>query len=335
VSGFALVDVHDAAQFAPWFALHDRAGRLASGEDEGWLEEEWRARAGDDSAPIHDRLYRLGPLDAPLGVANAEYNDYDNRHLARAELYVDPPWRRRALGTALLGALEDEIRSRGRSTLAVRVLVAPQGGAGAAARGFAAARGYRHAATAVRRAWPLPRPPAELDALEARWRARAGTYRIISSVGPTPEEHLGERARLCGLIATAVPDAGVRAEPERWDAARVRELEAHAEALGRHLVVALACDPSSGRPVGYSEVSVSRRAPSSAYQWGTLVEPAHRGRGLAGLMKCAAVRALSEVSPATRRVVTENDARNTAVIAMNEALGFRVVGEHLTFVRDL
>lgn len=335
MSTLARVDVHDAAQFAAWFDLYSRAWRLASGDDEGWLAEEWRARAGDDTAPIFDCLYRLGPADAPTGVANAEYNDYDNRHLARAEFYVEPTQRRRGVGAALLAALEDEVRARGRTTLAVRVLVPPEGSAGSVARAFAAAHGYRLAATSIRRAWHLPRPPGELDALEARWRDRAGDYRTLSYVGPTPDALVDERARLAGLIATAVPDAGVRNEAERWDAPRVRELEAHAEAMGRHLIVALARDPSSGRLVGFSELTVSRARPSTAYQWGTLVEPAHRGRGLAGLMKIAAVHALGAISPATTRVVTENDARNAPVVAMNEALGFQVVGKNLTFAKDL
>lgn len=334
MSGLARVEVADRAAFDAWFALYDRAFRLASGDDEGWLAEEWRARAGDDSAPVHDRLYRLGPPEAPIGVAHAEYNEFDNRHLARAGLFVDPARRRAGVGTALLAGLAEEVRSRGRTTLLVRVLVAPGGEAAATARAFARATGLRPTTTAVRRAWSVP-PSAELDALDARWAARSAGYEVVAYCGPTPEELLEERARLAALIGSAVPDQGVGAEPERWDGARVRALEADVEAMGRQFVVALARERASGRLVGFSEVTVSRRRPATAYQWGTLVEPAHRRFGLAARLKVAAARALAAASPATTRILTENDARNAPVVAMNEALGFAVVAENLSFAADL
>lgn len=334
MSGLARVEVADGAAFDAWCALYRRAHRLASGGDEGWLAEEWRARAGDEAAPVHDRLYRLGPPDAPLGVAHAEYNEFDNRHLARAGLFVDPARRRAGVGTALLAGLREEVRDRGRTTLLVRVLVAPGSDAASAARGFARAVGLRHTMTALRRAWTLP-SGAALDALDARWAARSGGYEVVAYCGPTPDDLLEERARLAGLIGSAVPDQGVGAEPERWDGARVRALEADVESMGRNFVVALARERASGRLVGFSEVTVSRRRPASAYQWGTFVEPAHRRHGLAGRLKVAAARALGDASPATTRILTENDARNAPVAAMNEALGFAVVAENLSFATDL
>ncbi len=333
MSGLARVDVDDGPAFSAWVECYDRAQRHASGADEGWLPEEWRARARDDAAPIHSRLYRLGPAGSPDAVAVAEYNGLDNVRLAQTELYVDPARRRRGLGTALLSGLVDEVGALGRDTLMVRALVAPASEAARAALAFADARGLAHTSTSLRRVWDLD--PATLARLEDRRRARARGYEVLIVVGPTPAALLEERARLAGLIAGAVPDAGAGASEQRWDPARVRDLERHVADLGRRLVVALAREGSSGRLVGFCEVTVSRSRPRTAYQWGTFVEPEHRERGVASWMKVAAARALLAVSPATTRLLTENDARNAPVIAMNESLGQRVVAENLVFVATL
>ena len=50
---------------------------------------------------------------------------------------------------------------------------------------------------------------------------------------------------------------------------------------------------------------------------------AYRGRGLAKLAKAATIRWARE--DGLRRIVTENDAENAAMIAVNEWLGYRVV----------
>ncbi|HQU26297.1 MAG TPA: GNAT family N-acetyltransferase [Acidimicrobiales bacterium] len=332
-SALARVAVEDGPAFVAWVDCHDRAHRDASGTAESWLAEEWRARAGDDAAPVHSRLYRLGPAESPDAVAVAEYNDLDDPRLARAELFVDPARRRRGHGTALLAGLVEQVRALGRDTLMVRVLVIPGGEAARAALAFAGARGLTHTSTSVRRVWDLD--PGALGALVARGRTRAVGYEVLTLDGPTPQALLAERARLAGLIAGSVPDAGAGAHEERWSSDRVRDLERHVATMGRRLVVALARERASGRLVGFSEVTVSRARPRTAYQWGTFVEPDHRGRGVAGSMKVAAARALVAVSPATTRIVTENDARNAPVIAMNEALGFRVSAENLVFVATL
>ena len=334
MSPLARVGADDGPAFDAWFECYDRAQRDASGSDEGWLAEEWRARAGDDTAPVHSRLYRLGPVGSPDAVAAVEYNDLDDARLAIAELYVEGPRRRRGLGTALLAGLVDEVRALGRDTLMVRVLVVPGGEAASAALGFAGARGLAHTSTAVRRVWDLD-DTDRLAGLEARGRDRARGYAVLVLDGPTPAALLAERARLAGRIAGDVPDAGAGAREEHWDPARVRDLERHVAAMGRRLVVAVARDRANGRLVGFSEVTVSRTRPRTAYQWGTFVEPEHRGRGVATWMKAAAARALVAASPATSRIVTENDARNAPVIAMNEALGFRVTAESLVFVAGL
>src|SRR3712207_7186814 len=44
---------------------------------------------------------------------------------------------------------------------------------------------------------------------------------------------------------------------------------------------------SSGKVVGYTEIRVPSHHPGRAYQWGTLVDPAHRGHRLGIALKAA------------------------------------------------
>ena len=104
---------------------------------------------------------------------------------------------------------------------------------------------------------------------------------------------------------------------------RVREHERLAEAQDRTLFFAAALH--DGRMVAYTEMVVPRGLPETAYQDGTLVVPEHRGRRLGALVKLAALRELSAASPGTRRISTWNAESNRPMVAVNEALGYRVV----------
>jgi len=132
-----------------------------------------------------------------------------------------------------------------------------------------------------------------------------------------------------------VPDAGYGLEEERWDAARLRGHEARTHEMGRDLLVAVARERSSGELVGFSELSVSRERPGTAYQWDTLVARAHRGHRLGGLLKVATMRLLEAGGYETHQIMTSNNERNVAMIAVNEALGARPSGGIVTWRKRL
>jgi RimJ/RimL family protein N-acetyltransferase len=132
-----------------------------------------------------------------------------------------------------------------------------------------------------------------------------------------------------------VPDAGYGAEEERWDEARVRHHERETDDMGRDLLVAVARHRPSGELVGYSELTVSREAPATAYQWDTLVVRTHRGHRLGALMKIATMQELEKGGYLTRRIMTSNNSLNTAMIAVNEALGFYPTGGIVTWHKAL
>jgi GNAT superfamily N-acetyltransferase len=63
----------------------------------------------------------------------------------------------------------------------------------------------------------------------------------------------------------------------------------------------------------------------------TGVMPSHRGRGLARLVK-EQLHALA-ASRGARALVTDNEARNTGILAVNRALGYQRIGGELRLIR--
>ena len=59
-------------------------------------------------------------------------------------------------------------------------------------------------------------------------------------------------------------------------------------------------------------------------QWGTQVARAHRGHRLGMAVKCAQVRLVQQTCPDKTYLATSNSETNAPMVAINEALGFRV-----------
>jgi hypothetical protein len=105
--------------------------------------------------------------------------------------------------------------------------------------------------------------------------------------------------------------------------------------MGRDLLVAAVRHRESGELVAYSELTVSRDQPQTAYQWDTLVVRRHRGHRLGGLLKVTTMRLLADGGYATTKITTFNSTLNTPMIAVNEALGARIAGAMVAWRKDL
>jgi GNAT superfamily N-acetyltransferase len=334
---FGRIEANDDALFDPWFGVLQRSELHRDREPgQGWHPDEWRARSIDESAPKVYRLYSYGPsLDFPVAVGALEVTRDDNFAFIGGHLFVDPTERRRGYGSALLAELETCSRELERPTLVIFAIEGSHEIGTGPSRTFAPRRGYRVAEEGARRDLAWPRPEGELDQLWNEWISLAPDYEILSWADGTPDDLVEGRAHLSAIMPLEVPQVDIEVETERWDAARVRDHESTTDRMGRDLLVAVARDRMTGELVGFSELTVSREQPQTAYQWDTLVTRAARGHRLGGLLKIATMRLLESRQYPTKKITTLNAVSNGPMIAVNEALGARVAGAMVAWRKDL
>ena len=290
----------------------------------------------DETAPRYFRLYSYGPsFEHPVAVGALEVTRDDNLAFIEGNLFVEPTQRRRGYGSALLAELERCARELGRPTLLIFVIEGSREIGSGPNRSFAAHHGYRVGEENVRRDLAWPRPNGELDRLWDQWSPNASDYEILSWTNATPEDLVDGRAQLSAIMPAEAPHVDLDVEVEHWDAARVRLHEATTNQMGRDLLVAAARHRGSGELVGYSELTVSRDQPQTAYQWDTLVVGRHRGHRLGALLKVTTMRLLEAGGYATTKITTFNSKLNGPMIAVNEALGAKIAGAMVAWRKDL
>ncbi len=104
---------------------------------------------------------------------------------------------------------------------------------------------------------------------------------------------------------------------------------------GRRLYRVVARHRGSGELAGQTVAAVDVERPWFADQHDTSVVRAHRGHRLGLLLKIEMLRWLREEEPQVRRMDTDNAADNAYMIAINEMLGYRVVGRYVEWQRRL
>jgi RimJ/RimL family protein N-acetyltransferase len=105
----------------------------------------------------------------------------------------------------------------------------------------------------------------------------------------------------------------------------IAELDQALLEAGRLRWTALMRD-STGACVGGTEVTFEHWEPNLVLQQNTGIDPAHRGLGLAKWAKAAMLERIRHDRPEAQRIRTGNAFSNVPMLAINDALGFRVIG---------
>jgi GNAT superfamily N-acetyltransferase len=278
----------------------------------GWFSLGW------DADP---REAWLVPGDRPGTAAGGyllELPAKENTHIGWLGIMVAPDRRRAGLGTLLLRHAAVRAREHGRTVLFAETRDGAPGSA------FAAAMGARPGITEARRILHLAdMPPGHLADLRRQAEPAADGYSLVSWRGSAPEEYLSGVAAVANAMNDAPHSPGF--EPEQMDAQRVRDAERLIIVQGvRHYSVAARCD-RTGELAGLTQFAVDPLQPDWGYQHLTAVARAHRGHRLGLLVKVAMMELLAEAEPGLERVITGNADANSHMIAINEALGFRVL----------
>jgi GNAT superfamily N-acetyltransferase len=250
----------------------------------------------------------------------------DNAHLANVSLWVHPSARRQGVGRALFDEAVRRARDAGRTTLSGDYATTHPGGTqcDGAAAAFAAAVGAKPALLDSRRELDLEALP-DLEALRRSALPHAIGYTPVRWSGPVPEQYEDAVARLDSRLVTDAPMGDLNIEPEKIDAARVRATEQMQQRRGTMLYHSIMRDDATLEMVAWTVAGIDVGSTIHAWQGITIVDPNHRGHRLGLLVKLANLEQLRARAPRMRYLTTYNAAENAHMIAINEALGFRVV----------
>jgi len=304
-----LVAVTNAVREAdsPW--LHP----LTEHECVGELTHGW------DGDPALAFLATAGGVD--VGAGRYEISTYDNLHLAWLEVETAPAHRRQGHGSALLDDLVARARAEGRTSVGLT------GWDAAAPAGFAARHGFEQGSVEVHRR-------IYVDGLPALAVPAAEDYELVRWPRTTPDADLAALAELTGAINDA-PTDDLDVEDEVFTPQRIAAYEQAWAARGGRMYRVVARHRRSGALAGQSVVVVDGERPVLAEQHDTSVLAAHRGHRLGLLLKLEVLRWLASAEPQVREIDTWNAETNRHMIAVNELLGFRVLGRAVDYQRPI
>jgi GNAT superfamily N-acetyltransferase len=269
---------------------------------EGPLEGLWLARLGSEI----------------VGWAGLTLNLFENLDGAKVLGAVHPDHQRHGVGRTLLEAVEaatDRPRLR-----------APAW-AGTAGELALPRLGYRRQGShEVRRLLLADRQPHDLVADAERASA---AYDLERFSGPCPEELLPDFQ----VLREAINDAPEPGEFQAFPPERLRRGERWLEEQRQTPYVVVARHRDTGEAAGITLVCVHELRPEVAAQEDTSVLRGHRGHRLGLRLKLAMLDWLREERPDVVAIDTWNVPGNAPMIAINDALGGRVVAETIRFVK--
>lgn len=263
----------------------------------------------------------------PIGAGAIDVSDYDNRDLAWFSVLVAPSCRRRGHGVAILRRLETLAAEMGRTLLGI------DGWDDASTRGFAAAAGYEHRSSSVRRLLLLADAP-DPGSVRAEALGRAGDYELQRIDGYTPDDLLPALVTLTEAINDAPLD-DLEYEDEVYSVERIRAYERAQIEAGFRLRRILARHRATGDLAAHTVAEIDAEEPAIGHQHDTSVLRAHRGHRLGLLLKSEMLLWLKDEEPQLELIYTYNAESNAHMIDVNDRLGYRPVGRNLEFQRRI
>jgi GNAT superfamily N-acetyltransferase len=266
----------------------------------------WAVRSGTTAEVAYFGAWRAGRLVGASGVRATSASH------AYTRLHVEPPARRQGVGRALVQAVLGWADQRGLQWVTATVVAGSDGEAFAAALGASI---LLHLVTVVRDLGkPVPCVAAPPGVRLLRWPDHA------------PDEWLEAYAALRRAVGDA-PDAHLQMDVDARTATWVRDWERAHTATGDELWVCAAVAEATGELVGFTEAHVPTAG--AADQHDTAVLPAWRGQGIGTWLKAEMLAWLQVERPAVETLTSTINQRNTPMLRVSAAVGFRQAARRL------
>lgn len=266
---------------------------------------------------------------APVALATLETSEWDNHELAWLGLAVHPEHRRKGHGTRLIAQLLALSRDMGRSVAGIDAWESPGSGA------FASAAGFVKKSQAINRRMHLAGADlAEVRRLRDLAAQQAASYDLVRIPGRTPDALVPAVAEMTGAINDA-PTDDLELEDEVYPPERIRDYENATIAGGHRLYRLVSRHRGSGDLGGHTVVAVDVEQPANSHQHDTSVVRAHRGHRLGLLLKAEMVLWLAQDEPQVNSIDTWNTESNEHMIAVNDTLGYTVMGRGIQYQRPI
>ena len=316
---------HDEAELARFHEIGDVAERFEREYAANWTLDELRIElTEDDPSERKDAVVAIDGDDI-VGAGIAFSAKTDNLHLSWLMPWVEPQYRRRGIGSAVLAELVAICRADHRTDLVMETAYPFERREDHPYRRFAEKNGFSLANTEIRRVRTLPIDDVDLEALAADAALHHPGYRIETFEDPIPDELLPSLCVAYNRLAVDAPGGDLTFEPEALTPELVRVHEDLRRKLGRRKVSTLAIS-EAGEVVAYNDLVIPPGDLPNVWQWGTLVHADHRGHRLGMAVKARGLLELQKrVGPERTRVLTCNAEQNAYMVSINEALGFRAV----------
>jgi len=269
------------------------------------------------------------PDDTAIASGFCWSNTAGDARVMECDLFVRRDHRREGIGSLLLSVIREETAEEGRSLLAWSTFdAAPAGDAFSRRLGARVARVNRTSELVLADAdWQMVQ--AWADAKQARERG----YRIEMIDGVFPAHLRADAARFHHIMQTA-PRDDLDIGDVTLDTNDIAELDRALLETGRSRWTAFVRD-ADGACVGGTEVTFEPWEPTTALQQNTGIDPSHRGLGLAKWVKAAMLERIRHDRPDVERTRTDNAFSNAPMLAINEALGFKVISTRTEWQADV
>ena len=267
-----------------------------------------------------DHAWLAGTPDGtPVAAGFCWSNSAGDHRVMECDVLVRRDHRRRGIGSRLLAAICDETVNEGRSLLTWSTF-------GAVPAGEAFSQRWPARIGRVNRASELVLAGVDWGMIES-WaraeRARQLGYRLELVDGVFPDRLRADAVTFHHIMETA-PREDLAFGDVTVDAGFVAELDRALVEAGRTRWTLLVRDPA-GSCAGGTEVTLDPSDPATVVQQNTGIDPAHRGLGLARWAKAAMLQRIRQHRPEVARMRTENASSNAPMLAINDALGFKVL----------